>query len=358
MTEYYMQGRITIPGHMRRPAEIARAALAAAVFLLPFFAIAAAEKPRKTQGKNEDKGKEFEILLALARGQQEETADEEENRRNMAEALSLYQQMIDLGATDSMRREAFWGIAVCCFRLGRLWEAYKAVEQSFPESFEPKAVAERTALEYQIALGLMRFGNELAPNAAADGRDLTGYEAASRVFHAIVYNDARAVESPFALVGEGDCLAEIGDWPGAQKAYRRFLREHARHEMAAEVKAALARALVAAGGVKAAALEEAAALAREAETAGEVGERLRLRLEAYRLARQEIMAAELLDKADFYVRQKTAQGRKAALFTWQEVMRKYPETKAAKAAAARLATWGKEPHAADAQKEKTEKEEP
>jgi len=324
-----------------------------------FASVCAAEIPFKPQTKAEDAGKEFEILLALARGQYQETSDEEETKSNLTEALAIYRQMIELGASGNMRREAFWGAARCCFRLGRLWEAFEAIEQSFPPAFEPQAVAERVALEYQIAVCLMRYGAQQVPDAFADDKPLTGYEAASRVFRAIVYNDARAAQAPLALLGEGDCLGESGDWQGAQKAYRRFLREHPRHELAAEAKAALARALVvSAAGGKSALVEEAAALAREAEAQEMIGERLRIRLEAYRRARQETLAADLLAKADFYLRQKTPQGRKSGVFTLREVMRQFPATKAAQQAARRLAECGEAPAELCGEKVKAKKEEP
>ena len=135
------------------------------------------------------------------------------------------------------------------FRLGRLWAAFQATENSFPEEFEESGVMARVDLEAMIADTLFERGHRRAPGGWGEpgrpGRDgVSGYAAARDVYEAVIVNYRLHPRAPHALVQYGICSVELKDLESAEGAFRQVIREYLRSDAVVEARIRLAQTLL------------------------------------------------------------------------------------------------------------------
>ncbi len=301
------------------------------------------EKPAEKavdQTRLHDSG-EFEMLLLLAKGTDTPGNTPEETEKNIREALKIYRQIVEFGATGETLRKSYWGMARCEARLGNQWEAFLAAEKSFPEKFISSEVAARIELEYQAGIELQKLGAGEITQAEKNAEKITGFEAASRIFAAIAYNDPLNRRFPQALLRQGDCLLALGKDRKATQVYERVLADCAGKDEAYSARATLSSIVFRLAREQRQPeqeLERAAKLLAECEKKNYFGEELKERITFARAAEAQARAGFLLDKSRFYLRGATAAGRKSAEFYLREIIRLYPGVPAATTAEEMLGT--------------------
>ncbi len=291
------------------------------------------------------RGGEAEPDLVFSQPEQEKPSDIRQRAERLFKmgevetARAEFERAVAAGLNGREHLEALFGLGRCQILQGELWEAFQNLEASFPGELEAEAVSARVKVEFDLAQRLLKLAGQPVPGAVDDKKNLTGWEAASRVFAAIVYNDPLASEAPAALLASGDCLERLGRWPEAEQNYRRLIAAHPDTNEGRLARAALAELLVRhrrESGRADRAAREAAQLLDEAiagekpEPAG-AGAGLKEKIAAAQQARDEAQAADLIERARFYLRG-TERQRKSGLFVLQDAVHKYPQTKAAQEA--------------------------
>jgi tetratricopeptide (TPR) repeat protein len=189
--------------------------------LAPFFALA--------------KGSEAAAIEAKRTGDDALFADQ------IAKAVSAYADIVAMAdAGNEAREEAWYGIARCEYRRGNWWKAFDAIERSFPGKFDRSEVAGRIRLEMFIGEHLWRLGEARVPDASSSGEILTGYQAASLVYAAAIFNQPAAADAPLALLRRGDAAAMDRDWEAAEKFYRQAVEYYPESESAMQARSSLA----------------------------------------------------------------------------------------------------------------------
>ncbi len=280
----------------------------------------------------------LKVLLLLARGSEVPGKTLAQTRANYESALDIYRKIIDSGARGRALHQSYFGLGRCYVALGRPWAAFVAIEKSFPLQLEPTGVQQRVSLEYKIARQLMARGEagieQGLEQDKAMQKKINGYQAASRVFNRIVYNDPRSAEAPKALLALGDCQVRLGDLDAAENAYRRLLRNgYEKTVESYEARAALAGVLIGkdyGASIPQAVVQEAKALLRECSLVPEKSSALCARIEKARTQRVAAGARDLLRQARFHMKQGN---RKTAVFLLKDILKLYPETSSAVKAA-------------------------
>ncbi|MDR1534407.1 MAG: hypothetical protein LBU64_04830 [Planctomycetota bacterium] len=266
----------------------------------------------------------------------------------IAKAIDAYTDIVAMaGAGDEAREEAWYGVARCEYRRGNWWKAFDALERSFPRLFDRGEVAGRIKLEMFIGERLWRLGDAAAPDAFSEGEPLNGYQAASRVYAAAIFNQPTAQDAPLALLRRGDAAALDRDWEAAGKFYRQVVEYYPESEPAMQARSSLAESVLRqySDGMPEAAREDLGVIMDDVERAeaGLSGESEERRRRA--VVRANDMEAETrLRHAREYLRNvRVRKSRDAAVFLLGDVVSHFPGTAQAGEAAEILRGLGIDP---------------
>jgi hypothetical protein len=220
------------------------------------------------------------------------------------------------------------------------------MEKSFPEQLQPDWVEARTGAERRIGEALFTLGFRPVADAFDEsGNRLNGFEAASRVFAAVAYNDANGPDAPAAKLRQGDSLYALNRPDGAETAYGVVVNHYPRAPEVGVARAQLARLKVARptrrGGASAESLAEAERLLAEAGAPG-LSPVAEGRVEEARAVADEEQAKSMLAQAQMYTNKPrpSRKERGAGVFLLQDLLRRYPDTLSAEVARAMLTRWG------------------
>ena len=194
--------------------------------------------------------RQLEPFFDLAKGFEKRALDFKKNnddfnyRENLGKAVSGYMEIIAMAdASNEAREEAWYGVARCEYRRENYWRAFDALERSFPEQFERDEVQGRIRLEMFIGERLWRMGNSQVPDSRKNGELMTGYQAASRVYTAALFNQPNATDAPLAMLRRGDGAAMEQNWEEAAKFYRSVIEYYPESEPAMQARSSLAEAV-------------------------------------------------------------------------------------------------------------------
>ena len=267
----------------------------------------------------------------------------------LQKAIAGYMEIIAMAdAGHEAREEAWYGVARCEYRRENWWKSFDAIERSFPREFDRKEVAGRIKLEMYIGERLWRMGHTPAPDARKDGGLLSGYQAASRVYAAAIFNQPNSIDAPLALLRRGDAAAMEEDWEAAARFYRSVVQYYPDSEPAMQARSSLAEAVYRQewpAGLPELARQDLNMMMVEVE-----GTERKLSLPAEdRRQRAAILAnnhdAEIkLRQAKAYISKiRVKKSRDAAVFQLGEIVSHFPNTPQAREAADLLLGMGIEP---------------
>ncbi|MCC8179649.1 MAG: hypothetical protein LIP23_01865 [Planctomycetes bacterium] len=289
------------------------------------------------------KGLEGEALSSRQRGDENAFADQ------LRKAVDAYMEIVSMAdAGNEAREEAWYGVARCEYRLGNWWRAFDALERSFPRQFDRNEVAGRIKLEMFIGERLWRMAANPVPDASQDGQPLTGYQAASRVYAAAVFNQPSAEDAPLALLRRGDAASLEADWKNAATYYRQVVEYFPESEPAMQARSSLTEAIYRQewpAGFPEAAREDVASIMDDVERANaeltEEAEERRVRAVA---VANNLEAENKLRHAKEYLRAlRVRKSRDAAVFLLGDIVSLYPGTEQAGEASEILRGMGIEP---------------
>ncbi len=292
-----------------------------------------------------EEAKGFEKAALDAKG----VNDEQNYRENLRKAVAGYMEIIAMAdAGHEAREEAWYGVARCEYRNENWWKSFDALERSFPGEFDRAEVAGRVKLEMFIGERLWRMGRNPVPGARKDGGVLTGYQAASRVYAAAIFNQPNSRDAPLALLRRGDAAAMEENWDDAAKFYRSVVQYYPESEPAMQARSSLAEAVYRQewpAGLPEMAREDLNSLMTEVE-----GSERRLSVPAEdRRERAAILAnnheaeIKLRQAKDYMSKIRVKKSRDAAVFQLGQIVSHYPNTPQAHEAADILAGMGIDP---------------
>lgn len=257
-------------------------------------------------------------------------AKEGEGEDGAAEALAIYRATLRNGATGEVAEEAWLGVARCELLLGNPWRAFLAVEQSFPSHYDARRVSERITLQIEIAKALEAQGMTPVDMGEGEEKKSTGYEAASRIYERIVYNDPQHPFAPEALLRAGDCHRKIGNYDQAEFRYRQLLTHYEHAEAVGLARPSLAEVLARRHRATNpdAVRSEVADLLPPEELEVEMSEAVRERTQAAHAVRNETEAESMYEKARYYAGT-GRRGRSAAIFLCEDILKRFPGTPSA-----------------------------
>ncbi len=290
------------------------------------------------------KGSEGEALDAKKRG------DDAAYKDQLGKSIGAYMDIVNMAdASTDAREEAWYGIARCEYRLANWWKAFEALERSFPEYYEKNEVAGRMKLEMYIGERMWRMGNETVADAKSiDGKPLTGYQAASRIYGAAVFNNPTDPDTALALLRRGDSAALDQNWKEASRYYRQVVEYFPESEQAMQARSSLTESIYRQEwptGFPEAARTDVASLMDDVERAdsrlsGEAEER---RQRAVSLANNLEAETKLRHAKEYLKSFRVKKSRDAAVFLLGDVCSRYPNTTQANEAADILRGMGIEP---------------
>jgi tetratricopeptide (TPR) repeat protein len=260
-----------------------------------------------------------------------------------AAALAQYDRFLERFPDSPRRPAARLGRARCLLALGRLKEAFRAAEESFPEETpRPAQLRARCELELEIGRRLALRGRQAeAEPAEKNGAAL---QAASRVFEAILYNDPQGPYVPEVLFELGNVELARGRIARARKAFVEIVYRHgsSRWVDAARIRGARCLLLEQEAQTRDERLDEAVRLLQGVHRPPlpVVGCDLRVELARVQELLRETQAAAELAKAEFYLKRGTERARRAAVFLLQGLCRSHAATEAARSARERLTALG------------------
>ncbi len=299
--------------------------------------------------------RQLEPYFALAKGSEAvaleagRKGEEPVYREQLTKAIDAYMAIIDMAdASTEAREEAWYGLARCEYRRGNWWQAFDALERSFPKKFERSEVAGRIKLEMFVGERLWRMGGEPVPGANPEGTPLTGYQAASRVYAAAIFNQPTAKDAPLALLRRGDAAAMDKNWQEAAKYYRQVVEYYPESDQAMQARSSLTESIYRQdwpGGFPEAARSDVALIMDDVERAdtrlsGEAQER---RTRAVTLANENEAETKLRHAKEYLKKVRTRKSRDGAVFLLGDVVSYYPNTPQAAEAAEILRGLGLEP---------------
>ncbi len=301
--------------------------------------------------------RQLEPYFALAKGSEamalesSQKGDEQVYREQLGKALDAYMAIIAMAdASTEAREEAWYGVARCEYRRGNWWQAFDALERSFPKKFEKGEVAGRIKLEMYIGERLWRMGNDPVAGANPDGAPLTGYQAASRVYAAAIFNQPTAQDAPLALLRRGDAAALEKDWKEAAKFYRQVIEYYPESEQAMQARSSLTESIYRQdwpAGFPEAARSDVALIMDDVERADSrlSDDALERRKRAVTVA-NDLEAETKLRQAKGYLKSiRVRKSRDAAVFLLGDIVSFYPNTPQAGEAADLLRRLGVQPPA-------------
>ncbi|MCC8189889.1 MAG: tetratricopeptide repeat protein [Planctomycetes bacterium] len=297
--------------------------------LEPFFALA--------------KGSESMALEARNAGDEMLYADQ------IAKAIDAYLAIIGMAdAGSEAREEAWYGVARCEYRRGNWWQAFDALERSFPKAYERGEVEGRIKLEMFIGERLWRIGPDPVAGTGGDDGPLTGYQAASLVYEKAIFNQPSAQDAPVALLRRGDAASLAENWEEAVRHYRQVVEYYPESDQAMQARSSLTEAVYRqewVGGFPEAGRDDVGRLMDDVERqygrlSPEAEER---RLRAVALANSLEAETKLAHAKSYLTSVRVRKSRDAAVFLLGEVVSRFPETEQAGEAAAILRGLGVEP---------------
>lgn len=299
--------------------------------------------------------RQLEPFFALAKGSEgaaleaREKNDEAAYFDQLRKSMAAYQDIIDMAdAGHEAREEAWYGVARCEYRMGNWWRAFDALERSFPKQYEKSEVAGRIRLEIYIGERLWRMGNDLVADADPEGNQLNGYQAASRVYAAVVFNNPNSEDTALALLRRGDAAALESQWEDAARFYRQVVEYFPESEAAMQARSSLTEAIYRQEwprGFPEAARNDVASIMDDVERAdSRLTEEAEGRRQRAVQVANELEADHKLKQAKEYMRSfRVKKSRDAAVFLLGDICSLYPGTAQAEEAAGMLQGMGIEP---------------
>ena len=232
-------------------------------------------------------------------------------------------------------------LAKCLFMMENYYQSYKAIEQviaSYPQSGR---MADLVQIEYNIG----RMLKKGARISLLDGDDeearAQSRRAAIQVFESVLGHDAYGPLADDALVSLGDTHLLLNEPTKARERYERLLKEFSKSPLVDRARLGITRAKV---------LEGKAQSTEVQSMIDQMKTRQRRRNAVPDLGYtadddsiddavkelEELEAGKMWEAAQFYERRGTTKSRKAALFTYEEIARRYPTTSFAKQARDRM----------------------
>jgi Uncharacterized protein conserved in bacteria len=289
------------------------------------------------------KGSEGEAVSAKERG------DEYVYREQLRKAVRAYMDIVNMAdAGNEAREEAWYGVARCEYRLDNWWRAFEALERSFPKTFEKNEIAGRIKLEMYIGERLWRMGSSPAPDAMADGIQLSGYQAASKVYGAAVFNQPTSDDAPLALLRQGDAASMEGRWTDATRYYRQVVQYFPESEPAMQARSSLTESIYRSDhpvGFPEAARRDVASIMDDVERASNrlSEESLERRRRAVTVANDLEAETKLRHAKEYLQSFRVKKSRDAAVFLLGDIVSRYPDTPQAEEAASMLRDMDIEP---------------
>ncbi|MHC4870772.1 MAG: tetratricopeptide repeat protein [Planctomycetota bacterium] len=270
---------------------------------------------------------------------------------DIKKALLIFDKVIAKRPEPQVLKKAYFGRGKCLYVLGRYLDAFNAIEESFPVKPVTSEVAERCNLEFKIGKKIIEKKDTLitGPKGILRKRE-NGYQAAIRIFRSVIYNDPQGVIVPQAMLELGDAYYEMGKLKAAYKTYVGLTRSFPENSLVeiARIKAAkcLAGRKRTAGAEKTRIRKEdtieAERLLKKAEKSASIKKDDEIKNE-YASAKNLLAvkaAYEQLESALFYLKRPDDRSKKSGIFVLKEILRRYPGTDAAEAAAQKLKNLG------------------
>lgn len=297
-----------------------------------------------------DDGDVLALAEAMSRARllEKEAAVQMEPTPAYTKALANYLLVMEGAPDQATQAEAWFGAGRCALKLGQIWRAFLYLEKSFPTRFDAREVRARLGYEIKIAEALRKLEEADVPGSetggTAEGKKLlTGWQAASRVFAAIVYNDPHAPRAAECLLAAADCYARAKDLERAEQSYRNLMRHFGETKEAVHARAGLAWVLTRQAEEHATPQDlrfEVEQLLLECKDMAVVDATLEARIARVRGEQDQSKAEDLLRKARFHLKRNMRGDRNASVFLLKDLIAKYPESAAALEAAGMLSELG------------------
>jgi len=281
----------------------------------------------------------------------------------LLDAIEWSEKAIHITPKGEIAEAAYLRIARAEIRCGRYWQAFLAVENSFPvlpagQVPEASRIKARITLEKHIADALYDLGLRPIPGAEKGEKDIpiNGYAGARQIYRAIVVNDRLSKVAPESYLRYAECALKMGDKQDAEDAYRSIIyRDFSAHPIADQARAALVRLILDKYKgktediprdvrVELDALQRVVRINAEGEDfernmSSPVGQyqetpsQTALRLKQMQEEKDEAAAAALVRQAQAQLNNiKTDKARKSGLFLLQQTIDRYPQTPSAEVA--------------------------
>ncbi len=254
------------------------------------------------------------------------------------DAMSIYRMAVHNGAQGRALEEAYLGLARCEYAQGNHWQAFRAVESSFPKEFDRTALDLRARMELDLGEKLVqRAGQPVDGALDKDGKTLNGFQAALQIFDAMIYNDQKGPLIPRALRRKAYCLTQLKDYDEAEKTYFILQNSFAYSPENAPAKLELIELLALKtkgdGGIKARRQEQVVEMLREVKTdPGSDTPEIKQKIEQAEAAVRENQAAARLQEVRYHLKRGGAKDEAAAKFLLEDILRLYPDAESAKEA--------------------------
>lgn len=287
---------------------------------------------------------------------------------NPERALQEYDHILEKWPDALELPEALFGRAQALFALGRMMDAFVSVEKSFPSRPILAELDKRNALELKIGQAMLALGSAEAP-VLPDGdqkKKWSGFDAASRVFEAIVYNDPEGAYAAKALLLLGDAYQKAGVTDKAEAVYRRLVSEFPSSEWLDAAKLGSARCLLTrmeqGDRIRSEDLQEARRLLQGVQSEKKKPEEVRSEAARSGDSREGDMATpqqdvinmhdeltarlqaqkalKMMEQARIYLRSHRSESRRGAVFLLREICSAYPNTPTAEDARQELTRLG------------------
>lgn len=253
---------------------------------------------------------------------------------SIEDAMAIYRMAIHNGAKDRALEEAYLGLARCEYARGNYWQSFRAVESSYPQQFSRQALDQRARMEMDLAkLLLQRAGQPVEGALDKAGKQLNGYQTAATVFDAVVYNDPKGPFAPAALRQKAQCQKELQDYDEAAKTYYTLLNTYPHSPEVAEARLEQVELLALKtrneGGIKGQQQDRVVEMLRKAKTEQKSDDpAYQEKIRQVEAQVQENQAGARLQEAKYYIKRGGGKAEAAAKFMLEDILRRYPGTKA------------------------------
>ncbi|MFH0910315.1 MAG: hypothetical protein V1918_02215 [Planctomycetota bacterium] len=255
-------------------------------------------------------------------------------------ALKEYDAFLGRPENGDLALAAHFGRGKALRSLGRLLEAFEEMEQSFPPMPNTQEIEARCAIEMEIGKQWLALGAKpVSPGGSDPEKNESGYQAASRVFQAVVYNDPQGALAPEAILGLGDAELGLSHFERAENTYLRLVRDYARSPWSdvARVRAARSMALRhPKEGMQSSLLLGAEELLSAVGATPWAYAPAAAEVEETRKLLNEGRADEDLARAEFYLKGPNERAKNAGAYLLRAIQERYAGTPAATKARERL----------------------